>query len=88
MLSGVAAGLFLAALLWMTPNRAGTPSPNALRVGWGRAVLALTAAHVALMGYEKWLAVEDWPGYLPPITLLSFIAAGVFLTLRSRSSKR
>jgi len=45
--------------------------------GLGRIMLILAAAHVALMGYAGWFTPERWPGYLPPITLLSFLVAFV-----------
>jgi hypothetical protein len=35
----------------------------------------MLAAHVFVMGYKGWLDPGSWPGYLPPITLLSFIIA-------------
>ncbi len=38
-------------------------------------VFALTAGHLAFMGAAGWFAVDDWPGGLPPITMLGFIAA-------------
>ena len=32
-----------------------------------------TAAHIFFMGYQGWLTPQNWPGGLPPITLVSFI---------------
>ncbi len=36
--------------------------------------LALTAAHVLAIGVQNWPAVSTWPGAMPPISLLSFLA--------------
>ena len=51
----------------------------------GRAVLICGAAR-GLMGWDVWFAPEKWAnyGHLPPITLLSFVTAVVFLILRRR----
>lgn len=35
------------------------------------AVLAVAAAHVCAIGFTGWLTPRAWPGYMPPITLLS-----------------
>ena len=45
-------------------------------------------AHAALYGYSSWLTPSSWPGYLPPITLVSFAAGiiGVLVALRGPSS--
>lgn len=37
--------------------------------------LALTCVHLLTLGVKGWVAPHTWPGYLPPITLLSFLAA-------------
>jgi hypothetical protein len=34
----------------------------------------LVMLHVSMMGYEKWFKPADWPGRLPPMTLLALIA--------------
>lgn len=47
-----------------------------------RTVALLTFAvglHAGLLGYRGWLLPQTWPGYLPPITLLSFLAGTVAL---------
>lgn len=33
--------------------------------------LVAVLLHVAIMGYAKWFRFSDWPGRLPPITLLA-----------------
>ncbi len=50
------------------------------------AALLLGAAHLFFLGYEGWLAVEDWHGYLPPISLVAFVVfvIGYILNLLGR----
>lgn len=38
--------------------------------------------HVLVMGISGWLDVASWPGYLPPITMLSALIASVPLVLK------
>ena len=77
-------------LLWATVEQANGSSDsngNVSLLPWvGRAVLICGAVHVALMGWDIWFAPEKWEsyGHLPPITLLSFVTAVVFLFLRRR----
>lgn len=40
----------------------------------GYVALAFTSAHVLAVGAHNFTAVERWPGALPPISLISFIA--------------
>ena len=35
--------------------------------------MVFTAAHFFFMGYQGWLSPQNWPGGLPPITLISFV---------------
>jgi hypothetical protein len=51
----------------------------------GYAALALTAGHVLSVGAHNWTAVSAWPGGLPPISLLSFIACVVPLGAKAFS---
>jgi hypothetical protein len=44
--------------------------------------LLATAIHTVFMGYSSWFDVSSWPGYLPPITLLSAIIALIPLFLK------
>lgn len=37
--------------------------------------LALACGHTLAMGIEGWIDVSAWPGSMPPITLLGFLAA-------------
>ncbi len=39
--------------------------------------LALAAGHVLVMGLSGWLTPAGWPGNLPPISLVAFIAAAI-----------
>lgn len=55
------------------------------RIGyWG---LLLALCHVVVMGFSGWFKVDDWPGYLPPITLLAAIIAIVPLYLKFTKNK-
>lgn len=49
----------------------------------GRIGLGLAAAHVLFMGAPGWFKPATWPGGLPPITLLAFVAVVMALTLRT-----
>ena len=44
--------------------------------------LLLAAGHVLVMGIAGWLRPGDWPGGLPPITVLAFVVAMIPLALR------
>jgi DMSO/TMAO reductase YedYZ heme-binding membrane subunit len=44
--------------------------------------LALAAGHVLVMGFAGWLAPAGWPGSLPPISLVAFIAAMIPLLVK------
>ena len=83
MLAGVVGTLFLGGLFYLNLN-GGAVSGSSLRTGWGRLVLWCAAFHVAIMGYNSWLAPMSWYGYLPPITLLSFLTSILILVLRQR----
>lgn len=47
--------------------------------------LALTASHVLIIGYSNWIKPKEWPGYLVPISLISFIIIVLILIIRFRS---
>lgn len=49
----------------------------------GYIALAANAAHVFAMGFGVWFAPSAWPGYMPPITMISasFSIAVIFLKL-------
>jgi DMSO/TMAO reductase YedYZ heme-binding membrane subunit len=51
----------------------------------GYAGLALTAVHVLSIGAHNWAAVSTWPGGMPPISLLSFVACAVPLGVKAMS---
>lgn len=85
MLAGVAGAMVLWALF---VANMGSHGPGAsLRAGWGRAVLVCSGVHVFVMGFAGWLTPWSWPGYLPPITLISFLATLYFLYRRRRDSR-
>jgi len=50
------------------------------RIGYFGLLTALL--HVVIMGFAGWLKVSTWPGYLPPITLISALIAIVPLYLK------
>jgi hypothetical protein len=50
--------------------------------GAGQGILALSALHVLALGYPSWSDPAHWPGHLPPISMLSFLAAVGFLVAR------
>ena len=37
----------------------------------GYLCLALVTAHMVVLGLRGWIAPQDWPGRLPPISLLA-----------------
>jgi hypothetical protein len=82
MLAGVAGATLLGALF--AANLNGGQSGASLRSGWGRAVLCCSALHVLIMGAAGWLTPAQWPGYFPPISLLSFLTAIYFLYRRQQ----
>ena len=51
----------------------------------GYATLALACGHTFAMGYEGWFDLATWPGALPPITLLGFIAGSAALAVKLAS---
>ncbi|MFT5524045.1 MAG: hypothetical protein ACI9HK_001995 [Pirellulaceae bacterium] len=89
MLAGVVALVMILWLFRVTPviNEAGAKPtaktrPAGLVPGLGRLVLLFTALHVFFMGFSSWADVANWPGYLPPITLLSFVIGIGFVASR------
>ncbi len=73
---GVLLGVVAAAGL----SAAGRPDAASRARRWTAGVLAFAAGcHAALFGFSSWLAPASWPGYLPPITMVSFVAGVVGL---------
>ena len=48
----------------------------------GYATLALACGHTFAMGYKGWIDVSTWPGSMPPITLLGFLAGLAALAVK------
>lgn len=48
----------------------------------GYATLALACGHTFAMGYKGWFDLSTWPGSLPPITMLGFLAALTALVVK------
>ncbi len=42
----------------------------------------LVLLHVAFMGFKGWLVPADWPGGLPPISLIAFVIIALILSIR------
>lgn len=52
------------------------------------AVLSVTVGlHAALQGFQSWLEPSTWPGFIPPITLLSFLVSIAALILMFYSKR-
>ena len=48
----------------------------------GYATLALASGHTFAMGFKGWFDLSSWPGSLPPITMLGFLAAATALVVK------
>jgi DMSO/TMAO reductase YedYZ heme-binding membrane subunit len=82
-----ALGLLGQAVLWRrSMNTVSNSSPSLIN-GLGRILLLLAAAHVSLIGFRTWTQWSQWPGYLPPITLIMFIIA-IGLAVANHRKKR
>jgi DMSO/TMAO reductase YedYZ heme-binding membrane subunit len=82
-----ALGLLGQAVLWRrSMNTVPNSSPSLIN-GLGRILLLLAAAHVSLIGFRTWTQWSQWPGYLPPITLIMFIIA-IGLAVANHRKKR
>ncbi len=68
------AGCLAFALCLVPALTAGKPLRNAM--------LAAAAAHVCVIGFKGWLTPRAWPGYMPPITLLSFLILAAALAAK------
>ena len=85
--TAVALGVAAASGLAAGARHAGAHASRLLALG----LVAFGAgAHAALYGYSSWLTPSSWPGYLPPITLVSFAAGliGLLAALRSPPTSR
>lgn len=54
---------------------------TAQHMGYG--TLALACGHTLAMGYKGWFDLASWPGSMPPITLLGFLAALAALLVKA-----
>lgn len=54
----------------------------------GYLALAFTSAHVLAIGVQNFTAVDRWPGTLPPISLISFVACLVPIVAKVASVTR
>ncbi|MGE3808644.1 MAG: hypothetical protein AB7K24_28595 [Gemmataceae bacterium] len=89
MLTGAIGFLMMCRLLIASESQEEQPvRRGSLLPGVGRTVMMLAALHVALMGYQGWLTPEKWFGGMPPITLLSFLAALLPFVWRRRNGEQ
>jgi hypothetical protein len=49
---------------------------------FGRYGILMNLAHVAAIGFKGWLSYQDWPYFMPPITLLFVFSGLLILGLR------
>jgi DMSO/TMAO reductase YedYZ heme-binding membrane subunit len=42
----------------------------------------LNLFHPFFLGFQRWLDIETWPFYMPPITMLAFLSGIIFLICR------
>jgi len=49
-------------------------------------LLLLISLHLFIMGYKGWFTPCEWPGGLPPITLLAFIISIIPLFIKKKES--
>ncbi len=49
--------------------------------------LLSSLVHVTIMGFSGWIDIADWPGYLPPISLLATIIVLIPLYLKIAKNK-
>ncbi len=49
---------------------------------FGRYGILMNLAHVTAIGFKGWLSYQDWPYYMPPITLLFVLIGLVILGFR------
>jgi len=78
-------GVMAASGLYLT-SRPAVGRPGTVR-GLG-AVGLVTGIHAMLNGYGSWLAPATWPGFMPPITLISFAAGAACLGAALRLGRR
>ena len=84
MLAGAIAGVIMLALASRPSDGSASGS---LIPGAGRWILALSALHVLALGYPSWSDPAQWPGHLPPISMLSFLIAVGLLAARRVTSR-
>ncbi|MCC5927968.1 MAG: hypothetical protein JJU28_01870 [Cyclobacteriaceae bacterium] len=77
--------LILMAILWIASFQpakrlAGIPWPNLKEIGYG--IFALTAIHSVVQSIHKWTTPQEWPGGLPPLSILSFFIALIPIALK------
>ena len=82
-------GLFAGPKLTVAGNLCILAGVSALVVYFRRrsdlgALAALLGLHVLVLGYARWFTPAGWPGYMPPISLISFLAAFAVFAVKNR----
>jgi hypothetical protein len=65
--------LFGAITTWLYSITVWSKPKNFYRISW--IIAASLALHTAAMGFENWTTPGQWPGGMPPMSLLSFLMA-------------
>lgn len=84
MLAGIIGFTFMMRYQFMRLEPSAKNIPANAKRNIGVALIAFTFLHTTLLGWKGWWDVSAWPGYLPPITILSSITALVFLFIAYR----
>jgi len=50
--------------------------------------IAAIALHQLFLGMSGWLKWQEWPGYMPPITMIGFIVAVIAIVFQIKSATR
>lgn len=79
--------LALGLLAWYSKQAGSKNSRPFLFVRAPLILLTIAAIHTAIWGVSTWFTPSIWPGYLPPITLLSSITAVLALTITFKKRK-
>ncbi len=77
--------LFSASELFRKQNKSSVGKVRILAI-----MAFLIGLHTAFQGFQGWLTPSAWPGYLPPITLISFIIglAALIITFGLKRKRR
>jgi hypothetical protein len=74
-------------LLQWGKGQPGTAAPDSAVLPLS-GIAFLSGLHAALPSGASWLSPSSWPGYMPPITLISFVAGVIAVAAPLRPSRR